>query len=183
MTRRSPMWSLGIGAVVLAAWFSAVADIALTPWLRVGSAQPSLAVAWTVALALHFGSWAGLGWAMVAGLFLDILAAHPVGILTLPLILTGYAAGWAHRTVMSNRFVVPLVVGSAGALTYGILQVPIARVWGFATPWNMWFQEATLLSALYTGGWTWLSFTLLRYVHPIEPEERLFRVYRSRRHV
>ncbi len=176
--RRSSWWRAAVLLFLLAAWAAAVADMALMPWLQVRYAQPSLAAAWTIALALHFGSWAGLAWAALTGLLLDMLAAHPVGILTLPLMLVGYAAGWAHRTVLSSRFLVPFLAGGLGALMYGILQIPVARLWGYVAPWTMWLQEGTLLGAAYTGGVTWLTLVILNYIHPRVPDERLWRVRR-----
>ena len=63
----------------IAATVAAIAESTITPYLRVGNAQPHLvfvlAVVWTVAVGLD----SGLVWAFVGGLALDTLAQRPLG--------------------------------------------------------------------------------------------------------
>ena len=63
----------------IAATVAAIVELTITPFLRVGDAQPHLvfvlAVVWTVAVGLD----SGLVWAFVGGLVLDTLAQRPLG--------------------------------------------------------------------------------------------------------
>jgi rod shape-determining protein MreD len=63
----------------IAATVTAIFESTITPYLRVGDAQPHLvfvlAVVWTVAVGLD----SGLVWAFVGGLALDTLSQRPLG--------------------------------------------------------------------------------------------------------
>ena len=67
-----------IGATV-----TAIFELTISPYLRVGNAQPHLvfvlAVIWTVAVGLD----SGLVWAFVGGIALDVLAQRPLGSIVL----------------------------------------------------------------------------------------------------
>ena len=71
----------------IAATVAAIAESTITPYLRVGNAQPHLvfvlAVVWTVAVGLD----SGLVWAFVGGLALDTLAQRPLGSTAFALLL------------------------------------------------------------------------------------------------
>ena len=63
----------------IAATVAAIVESTITPYLRVGNAQPHLlfvlAVVWTVAVGVD----SGLVWAFVGGLALDTLTQRPLG--------------------------------------------------------------------------------------------------------
>ncbi len=166
-------WGWTVPLWMAAAVATALVQVALVPWLRVGDATPDMAVATTVAVALHFGPWAGVGWAALVGILVDVLAAHPVGLLALPLVATGYLAGLGHRVVLESRMVAPFVGGLLGTLVYVILQVPLARLWGYAAPWTLIAQGLTLTSAGYTGIMTWGLFLALLQVHRLQRQDHL----------
>ena len=97
-----------IGATV-----TAIFELTVGPYLRVGNAQPHLvfifAIIWTVAIGLE----SGLVWAFVGGLALDILAQRPLGATSFALIVCVGIAASMTRPFIRIR---PLVVAPAVAL-------------------------------------------------------------------
>ena len=97
-----------IGATV-----TAILELTVGPYLRVGNAQPHLvfifAIIWTVAVGLE----SGLVWAFVGGLALDVLAQRPLGATSFALIVSVGIAASITRLFIRIR---PLVVAPAVAL-------------------------------------------------------------------
>ena len=81
-----------IGATV-----TAIVELTVGPYIRVGNAQPHLvfvfAIVWTFAVGLE----SGLVWAFVGGMALDVMAQRPLGTSSFALIIVvGLAAAIAH---------------------------------------------------------------------------------------
>jgi rod shape-determining protein MreD len=97
-----------IGATV-----TAIFELTVGPYLRVGNAQPHLvfifAIIWTVAVGLE----SGLVWAFVGGIALYVLAQRPLGASSFALIITVGIAATITRPFIRIR---PLVVVPAVAL-------------------------------------------------------------------
>jgi rod shape-determining protein MreD len=97
-----------IGATV-----TAIFELTVGPYLRVGNAQPHLvfifAIIWTVAVGLE----SGLVWAFFGGIALDILAQRPLGASSFALIISVGIAASITRPFIRIR---PLVVVPAVAL-------------------------------------------------------------------
>ncbi len=161
------MVSLGLSVL------TAVAQVALAPWLYIGRAMPDFLAATTIAAALHFGPWAGVFWGLGVGLLADVLGAHPPGVLTVPLIVVGYAAGLAHRLVLESKVLVPIGVGAIGALVAALLQVPMAVLWGYPVVLPALVAARIGPQVVYTAAWTWLFFLVLLTVHRLQRRERL----------
>jgi rod shape-determining protein MreD len=97
-----------IGATV-----TAIVELTVGPYLRVGNAQPHLvfilAIIWTVAVGLE----SGLVWAFIGGIALDILAQRPLGVSSFALIVSVGIAASITRPFIRIR---PLVVVPAVAI-------------------------------------------------------------------
>ncbi len=159
---------LGAGILLLA-----VAQVSLMPWLHIGGITADLLVATTVAVALHFGPWSGLLWGLSLGVTADVLAAHPLGVLAVPLGIVGYGAGLAHIWVLESRILVPLLTGFGGALAYALLQIPAVWIWGYPIGLaGSWLRDMTLMAS-YTAIWAWAFFLLLLLIHRLQRQERL----------
>lgn len=170
--RRGRAWWLTTALGLVAAWGVALFDVAVAPRIALLSGRPSLAAATTVALALHFGPWVAAGWGLAAGLFMDVLAVHPVGLLALPLGVTGFVSSYARNYLTEDSLGVPLATAVIALAACAILQWPLARILGFAAPWHLVGQVEVWASVLYSAGLSWVIFTLVRAVHPIAPSER-----------
>ncbi len=169
--------SSGLGVVMLlglvAAVFVAILQVALAPWLQIRGAMPNLLVATTVALALHFGPWAGFFWGLTVGGLADVLAAHPLGILAISLAVVGYAAGLGQRLVLESRVLAPVGVSFVAAVVSVVLQAPLALLWGYPVLLRIVLRERALPDAVYTAVSGWLIFLFLLVWHRLRRQERL----------
>ncbi len=97
-----------IGATV-----TAIFELTVGPYLRVGNAQPHLVFVFAIIWAVAVGLESGLVWAFVGGIALDILAQRPLGATPFALIVTVGLAASITRPFSRIR---PLVVVPAVAL-------------------------------------------------------------------
>ena len=97
----------------IAATVAAIVESTITPYLRVGDAQPHLvfvlAVVWTIAIGLE----SGLVWALVGGIALDVMAQRPLGTSSFAIIVVVGLAAAISRLFIRIR---PLVVIPAVAV-------------------------------------------------------------------
>jgi rod shape-determining protein MreD len=104
----------------IAATVAAIVELTITPYLRVGDAQPHLvfvlAVVWTVAVGLD----SGLVWAFVGGLVLDTLAQRPLGSTAFALLLVVGATGVITRSLSRIRPVVAIIATLLLSLVYSM---------------------------------------------------------------
>ena len=170
MRRRGQRWLL---VSTLAAFLVAIAQIALPSQLQIGGARPGILVVAAMAIGLHFGAWSGLGWGLLAGLFADMLAAHPLGIVGLPVAVVGYLSGRAHALVLDSRVVIPLAAGLLGTVLSDLLQALIASLWGYPVLLGHMLLHLTLPAALYNAALTLAFFVALLPVHRLQRRSRL----------
>ncbi len=97
-----------IGATV-----TAIFELTVGPYLRVGNAQPHLVFTFAIIWVVAFGLESGLVWAFVGGLALDVLAQRPLGVSSFALIVSVGIAAAITRPFIRIR---PLVVAPAVAL-------------------------------------------------------------------
>jgi rod shape-determining protein MreD len=97
-----------IGATV-----TAIFELTVGPYLRVGNAQPHLVFILAIIWVVAFGLESGLVWAFVGGLALDVLAQRPLGVSSFALIVSVGIAASITRPFIRIR---PLVVAPAVAL-------------------------------------------------------------------
>jgi rod shape-determining protein MreD len=92
-----------VGAVV-----TALIELTVTPYLRIGSAQPHPVLVLGVIVAIAVGLDAGLAWAFVGGLALDVLAQRPLGSTAFALLLCVGGASILARSLVRLRPIVPI---------------------------------------------------------------------------
>jgi rod shape-determining protein MreD len=112
----------------IAATVVAIAELTVTPYLRVGDAQPHLvfvlAVVWTVAVSLD----SGLVWAFVGGLVLDTLAQRPLGATAFALLIVVGATAVLGRSLARIRPVVAIIATLLLSLVYSMTLVVLFAV-------------------------------------------------------
>jgi rod shape-determining protein MreD len=112
----------------IAATVAAIVELTITPYLRVGDAQPHLvfvlAVVWTVAVGLD----SGLVWAFVGGLALDTLAQRPLGSTAFALLVVVGATGVLARSLARIRPVVAIIATLLLSLVYSMTLVLLFSV-------------------------------------------------------
>lgn len=93
-----------VGAVV-----TALLELTVVPYLRIGDAQPHLLLVFGVVLTIAVGLEAGLVWAFVGGLALDVLAPRPLGTTAFALLVCVGGAALLAQSFHRLRPIVPIV--------------------------------------------------------------------------
>ena len=101
-----------VGAVV-----TALIELTVTPYVLIGTAHPHPVLVLGVILAIAVGLEAGLAWAFVGGLALDILAQRPLGSTAFALLVCIGGASVLARSLARLRPIVP--IGAVFVLSLG----------------------------------------------------------------
>ncbi len=101
-----------VGAVV-----TALIELTVAPYLRIGTAQPHPVLVMAVIVTIAFGLEAGLVWAFVGGLALDVLAQRPLGSTAFALLICVGGAWLIARSLSRVRPIVP--IGAVFVLSIG----------------------------------------------------------------
>ena len=119
-----------IGATV-----TAIFELTVGPYLRVGDAQPHLVFVLAIVCTIAVGLETGLAWGFVGGIVLDVLAQRPLGSSSFALIIVVGLAAAVGRLFTRIR---PLVVAPTVALlslVYSMtLYILLAALRASATP-------------------------------------------------
>jgi rod shape-determining protein MreD len=105
-----------VGAVV-----TALIELTVTPYLRIGSAHPHPVLVLAVIVTIAVGLEAGLVWAFVGGLALDVLAQRPLGSTAFALLLCVGGASLLARSLAHLRPIVPIVAVFLLSLGYSMI--------------------------------------------------------------
>jgi len=92
-----------VGATV-----TALLELTIGPYLRVGIAEPHLVLVVGIVVTLALDIEAGLVWAFVGGLVLDVLAQRPLGSTAFALLLCLGGAALLGRVFARLRQIVPI---------------------------------------------------------------------------
>ncbi len=117
-----------VGAVV-----TALLELTVGPYLRFGDAQPHLALVLGVVITIAVGFEAGLVWAFVGGLALDVLAPErPLGSTAFALLLCVGGAWVLARSCARLRPIVP--IGAVFILSIGYSMILFFTVGALGAP-------------------------------------------------
>lgn len=105
-----------VGAVV-----TALLELTVVPYFRVGTAQPHPVLVLAVVVTIALGIEAGLVWAFVGGLALDVLAQRPLGSTPFALLICVGAAWILARSFARVRPIVP--IGAVFVLSIGYTMI------------------------------------------------------------
>jgi rod shape-determining protein MreD len=112
----------------IAATVSAIVESTITPYLRIGNAQPHLlfvlAVVWTVAVGLD----SGLVWAFIGGLALDTLTQRPLGTTAFALLVAVGVTAAFMRVLSRLRPIASIVITALLSLVYSMTLVLLFSV-------------------------------------------------------
>jgi rod shape-determining protein MreD len=105
-----------VGAVV-----TALLELTVTPYLRIGSAHPHPVLVLGVIVAIAVGLEAGLVWAFVGGLALDVLAQRPLGSTAFAVLICVGGAALLGRALAHLRPIVPILAVFLGSVAYSMI--------------------------------------------------------------
>jgi rod shape-determining protein MreD len=116
-----------VGAVV-----TALLELSVGPYLRIGDAQPNLVLVLAVVVTIAFGLETGLVWAFVGGLAIDVLAQRPLGSTSFALLLCVGGASLLARSFIRLRPIVP--IGAVFILSIGYSMILFVAFSALGTP-------------------------------------------------
>ena len=105
-----------VGATLMA-----LLELSVGPYLRVEAAQPHLVLVVGIVVTVAIGLEAGLVWAFVGGLVLDVLAQRPLGSTSFALLLCMGATSVLARVFIRLRPVVPVLATLLLSLLYSMI--------------------------------------------------------------
>ncbi len=77
----------------------------------------------------------GMVWGMLGGLFLDLASGAPLGISSLPLMVSAMVVGVSRTRIFSGNVILPLMVWFMALALYQILYVSLLAVSGRPVSW------------------------------------------------
>jgi rod shape-determining protein MreD len=118
---------------VAGATIASLVELTVGPYFRFGGAQPHLVLVLAVVVTVAVGFEAGIAWAFVGGVFLDVLAQRPLGSSAFALLLAVGGASVLAALFSRLRPVVPIfavvalsfVYSMSVYVTYGALRAQI----------------------------------------------------------
>ena len=102
------------------ATMTALVELTVGPYLRFGTAQPHLVLVLGIVVTVAIGLEAGLVWAFVGGLILDVLAQRPLGSTAFALLLCMGATAVLAQLLVRVRPVVPVLATLLLSLFYSM---------------------------------------------------------------
>jgi rod shape-determining protein MreD len=105
-----------VGAVV-----TALVELTVIPYLRIGAAHAHPVLVLAVIVTIAIGIEAGLVWAFVGGLALDVLAQRPLGSTAFALLLCVGATSLLARSLAHLRPIVPIVAVFLASVAYSMI--------------------------------------------------------------
>lgn len=104
-----------VGATV-----AALFELTVTTYLRVGGVQPHLVFVLAIIVTIAVGLDAGLVWAFVGGLALDVLAQRPLGSTAFALLLCVGGASIFGRVFSRLRPIAPIIATLILSIVYSM---------------------------------------------------------------
>lgn len=105
-----------VGAVV-----TALLQLTVVPYLRIGDAQPDLVLVFAVTATVAGSIEAGLVWAFIGGLMIDLLAPRPLGMTSFMLLIAVGIAAVLGRSLDRARYLAPIVAVFVTSIATSIL--------------------------------------------------------------
>jgi rod shape-determining protein MreD len=105
-----------VGATV-----TALLELSVGPYLRVGTSQPHLVLVLGVIVTIAIGLEAGLAWGFIGGLVLDVLAQRPLGSTAFALLVCAGGAYLLARVVARLRAALPIPATFLLSLLYSMM--------------------------------------------------------------
>ncbi|NTU89039.1 MAG: rod shape-determining protein MreD [Actinobacteria bacterium] len=147
-----------------------VLQIAIAPNISIGGITPNFMLLAVVCTALLEGSKKGCILGFVCGLIFDLCGVGPIGGMAFVFTLTGYITGQLARNLLSDGWVVPIIIFAISALfaelLYGILLLTTGYDGSFFR--SLFFR--ILPSTLYDVLFAFLCFPFInRFVSQTKP--------------
>jgi rod shape-determining protein MreD len=125
------MKRLAVAAVLLA---TTMVQVTWAPRLTIAGVFPNLALVAVIAVTWTGGVRAGMAWACVAGIMLDLTAPGPLGPHAMALMVGAYLTGFWIRNVDPESVLHPMLAVAASSAAYSIVLVAADDTLGLPVP-------------------------------------------------
>lgn len=160
--------------LVIAFGAAALVQVALLPALKIGGVAPNLILDIVVAQALLQGTRAALVWALIGGLWLDLLSGGPFGMYTLGLLAAAWVTGIGGRTVYRNHLLLTIAMVLAATVAQGLVHLVMLSlangIDGLDLPA---LARVLALEGLVNAGMMLFVYPLVAWVDRVTGQERL----------
>lgn len=109
-----------------------VIQTAVLPYFPLLGVTPSLPFLVALAWSLLRGANEGFLWAFVAGVFMDLFTAAPVGGLALTYMLAIFAVALVKERLPSNRTLIPMLLAAAATFIQQLLYAAYLALFGYS---------------------------------------------------
>lgn len=159
--------------LVLALGIAALLQVSLLPTLSVVGVYPNLSLVVVVAWALLRGARSAVVWALIAGLWLDLLSGRPFGGYMLGLVAAAYVAGLGGQTVYRPSVVLALAMVAVATVVQDSIQLALLWIAGgtFSLPDAL--LRLVLPQIVYNGVAMLFIYPLLSWVNRSTGREQL----------
>jgi rod shape-determining protein MreD len=159
--------------LVLALGLAALLQVSLLPALHVGGVYPNLVLMVIVAWALLRGARSAVIWALIAGLWLDLLSGRAFGGYTLGLVVSAYLAGLGAQILYRPTIFLALVMGAIATIVQDGIQMLLSWLSGgtFSLPDAL--LRLVLPEIVYNSVIMLAVYPLLSWVNQATGRERL----------
>jgi rod shape-determining protein MreD len=159
--------------LVLGLGVAALVQTSLLPPLAVAGVTPDLTLVLVVGWALLRGARSAALWALIAGLWLDLLSGGPFGMYTLGLLAAAAVAGLGGGTVFRSHLILPIVMVVVATLVQGAVQLLLLALVGDGVVLTGSLVRLLLLELVYNSVVTLLVFPVLAWLSRVTGQERL----------
>jgi rod shape-determining protein MreD len=149
---------LTTGLVLLAA---AILQVTLAPRLDLLGVFPNLVLLAVVGWTLVRGAAAGIRWAIVGGLLLDLVAPGPLGVHALALVVAAYLCGFQQRSFAPDPVLLPGAAGALATVAYNLVLVGLSELGAHPVALLPVLKVWVVPSALYDAALMPFAFLLL----------------------
>lgn len=177
MTALTPQLLLRLAALGM---LGVVVQTAALSQLPIAGANADLSPLLVMAVGLLCGSLAGGVFGFGVGLFVDVVALQTLGVSSLVLLAVGYGAGRLREARDPEGTLVPLAVGAAATLVFGVGFALVQFLLGVDAPVS-WALIRQLLATLVVNTLLALPLYALvrRWLAPAMPDDRRRRRHRA----
>lgn len=152
-----------------------LAQSALVPYFRVFGVTPDLMMVVVVSWSLLRGWKAGLIWALIGGLVLDLLSALPFGTITLGMVLASVSAGIIIANVYHPSLPVVLLAIAISTMGYYLVLMVGMALSGWSVAWMDTLSQVVLPVAGVNAGLAIVVLAAMRWLYGLIGREELRR--------
>ena len=157
-------------------WLALAAGLQVTvaPHVKLLSGLPNLVLVSVLAWALIRGPMAGLRWAIVGGLLLDVVGQEPFGVHTFALVVVAYFAGFGERALFRANQPFAMLVVAAATLLYYLVVLLLMGALGYPVSFSHGLVQVAVPSSVLNALLTPLAALALnwmdrRFPLPVQP--------------